>query len=43
VDASIESGNQGQFDVIVDGKVIFSKEKTGRFPETDEILRDLSG
>jgi len=27
--------------VIVDGKIIFSKEKTGRFPEHDEVLRQL--
>jgi len=29
------------FDVSVDGKVIFSKKKVGRFPETQEILGAL--
>jgi len=27
--------------VIVDGKVIFSKHKSGRFPEEQEILEQL--
>jgi len=29
--------------VIVDGKVLFSKHKEGRFPEEEEILRQLPG
>jgi hypothetical protein len=29
--------------VIVDGKVIFSKHKAGRFPEEGEILQQLPG
>jgi hypothetical protein len=28
----------GQFDVVVDGRVIFSKHKEGRFPDHDEVL-----
>ncbi len=28
----------GVFEVEVDGKKIFSKKETGRFPEHDEIL-----
>ncbi len=31
-------GKPGQFDVVADGKVLFSKHATGRFPETAEIL-----
>lgn len=30
------------FDVTVDGKLVFSKHKEGRFPEHEEILRALS-
>jgi len=30
-------GTNGIFDVIIDGKKIFSKHKTGRLPETGEI------
>jgi selT/selW/selH-like putative selenoprotein len=31
----------GQFDVIADGKLIFSKQKEGRFPEHKEVLDAL--
>ncbi len=34
-------GKVGQFDVIVDGNVIFSKAKELRFPEHDEVLEKL--
>jgi selT/selW/selH-like putative selenoprotein len=33
----------GQFDVIVDGKLIFSKQKEGRFPDEEEVVRSLPG
>jgi predicted Rdx family selenoprotein len=42
LDSLIEPGKIGQFDVIADGKTIFSKQAEGRFPETDEILRLLA-
>lgn len=35
-------GGRGQFDVEVDGKVIYSKHETGRFPEPSEILPQLT-
>jgi predicted Rdx family selenoprotein len=41
-DAEIAPGETSQFDVVADGKVIFSKQKEGRFPEHDEIIRALS-
>ncbi len=31
----------GQFDVTVDGKLIFSKHREGRFPDDEEIVRAL--
>ncbi len=34
-------GAKGQFDVVLDGRVLFSKATTGRFPERDEILAQL--
>ena len=34
-------GGGGVFDVSVDGKVLFSKHKQGRFPEPGEILSIL--
>ncbi len=41
VESTLEPGKVGQFDVEVDGKVIFSKHATGRFPDTKEILDAL--
>jgi selT/selW/selH-like putative selenoprotein len=34
-------GSKGQFDVLRDGELIFSKHESGRFPEHDEILATL--
>jgi predicted Rdx family selenoprotein len=41
-DAEAVSGEKSQFDVVADGKLIFSKQQEGRFPEHDEIIRALS-
>jgi predicted Rdx family selenoprotein len=38
--AALPGGN-GQFDVIRDGELVFSKHETGRFPEDGEILTAL--
>jgi selT/selW/selH-like putative selenoprotein len=34
-------GSKGQFDVLRDGELVFSKQQSGRFPEHDEILAAL--
>ncbi|MCZ6784289.1 MAG: Rdx family protein [Proteobacteria bacterium] len=34
-------GDKGIFDVTVDGRLIFSKHETGRFPEHEEVLEQL--
>jgi predicted Rdx family selenoprotein len=36
-EASIEEGAKSQYDVVVDGEVIFSKQEQGRFPEPGEV------
>ena len=41
VTARLIEGGGGIFDVIVDGKKVFSKHDVGRFPEHDEIIRHL--
>lgn len=41
VAATLEVGRPGQFEVVVDGAVIFSKAEAGRFPEHEEILARL--
>jgi selenoprotein W-related protein len=34
-------GEGGVFEVVVDGRLIYSKKQTGRFPEHEEILSQL--
>jgi selT/selW/selH-like putative selenoprotein len=34
-------GGKGQFDVLADGSLVFSKHQAGRFPEHDEVLATL--
>ena len=34
-------GSNGIFDVVADGRRIFSKHESGRFPENEEILKSL--
>jgi selenoprotein W-related protein len=36
-------GDNGIFDVEVDGRRIYSKHETGRFPEHEEVLAQLRG
>ncbi len=36
-------GSKGIFDVIRDGKLVYSKYATGRFPEEDEVGSILKG
>ena len=38
MEADAQKGEHAQFDVVADGRTIFSKYDTGRFPEEDEIL-----
>ena len=33
----------GAFEVTVNGKLVFSKKTTGRFPELDELKAAISG
>ena len=37
VDARAIAGGKGQFDVIRDGELVYSKHETGRFPGEAEI------
>ena len=36
-------GDNGIFDVEIDGRLVFSKRETKRFPEHQEILAELRG
>jgi hypothetical protein len=46
VDAGHEAtpipGAGGQFDVLADGELVFSKHEADRFPEEGEIIRALA-
>jgi predicted Rdx family selenoprotein len=39
VEASATPGGKGQFDVIRDGELVFSKHAEGRFPGDGEVER----
>jgi predicted Rdx family selenoprotein len=43
VEASATPGGRGQFDVMRDGAVVFSKHSAGRFPGESEIERLVVG
>jgi selT/selW/selH-like putative selenoprotein len=42
-DAAIQPGRSGQFDVISNGELVFSKQQVERFPEPGEVLALLQG
>jgi selT/selW/selH-like putative selenoprotein len=41
VEVELVEGEKGVFDVVADGKLIFSKHSEGRFPEEQEIVEKL--
>jgi hypothetical protein len=41
-DVQTTEGGSGQFDVLADGNIVFSKQEQRRFPESDEILGALT-
>ena len=43
VSPSIRWGGPGQLDVLVDGKLVFSKKSTGRMPARGELARLIRG
>lgn len=41
VEPDLIKGGGGIFDVVVDGKMIYSKHKSGRFPEPYEVINQI--
>jgi len=41
IQATLIKGMGGVFEVTLDGNLIFSKKKLGRFPESQEILQQI--
>jgi hypothetical protein len=39
--AGMAEGEKSQYDVLADGKLVFSKQREGRWPELAEILAAL--
>jgi predicted Rdx family selenoprotein len=39
--ATAVPGETSQFDVVADGRLVFSKQQIGRFPEPGEVLAAL--
>lgn len=39
VESELIKGDGGVFDVRVDGKLVYAKHDTGRFPEPGEVLK----
>jgi len=42
-DVALVEGRGGVFDVVANGKLVFSKKTERRFPTPEEILRALPG
>ncbi len=40
--ADLKGGHSGVFDVALDGKVVYSKDETFRFPTDDEVFEKIS-
>ena len=41
VESTLTRGSGGEFEVTIDGQLVFSKRKEHRFPELDEILANI--
>ena len=41
IEAELIKGDNGIFDVEADGGLVYSKHETGRFPEDEEVLKQL--
>ena len=39
VETKLIKGSGGQFEVALDGNMLFSKKQQGRFPDTQEIVQ----
>ncbi len=38
---SLIPSDHGVFDVVLDGKLVFSRQKAGRFPTVEEIRKEI--
>jgi selenoprotein W-related protein len=38
VEVKLIRGSGGQFELVLDGQLVYSKKQTGRFPEINEVM-----
>jgi selT/selW/selH-like putative selenoprotein len=43
IEPELVKGDRGVFDVTVDGALVFSKHKAGRFPDEGALLESIRG
>ncbi len=43
VEATLVRGSGGEFEITIDGNLVFSKRAEGRFPEAEEVLARIPG
>ncbi len=41
IESELIPGGQGIFDVVVDLELVYSKFKTGSFPDEDQLINEL--
>lgn len=41
VEATLVRGSGGEFEITLDGRLIFSKRQEGRFPDPEEVLAHI--
>jgi len=41
IETQLTKGSGGQFEVVLDGRLLFSKKQAGRFPDNAEILDQI--
>jgi selT/selW/selH-like putative selenoprotein len=42
IECELIAGGKGVFDVVADGVTLFSKHKSGRFPNAKEIIEQIA-
>jgi len=42
-EVDLVKGGAGVFDITIDGALVYSKKKTGRFPTDDEVRTLIAG
>jgi len=43
IEAELIKSSGGVFEVVVDGKLVYSKKATGEFPDEMKLVRELAG